>query len=126
MKEFNLETDNKIESGFNIPEQYFETLEAKIMAQIHTNPVKVISIFETRRFWISSIAAIFLIVISAVFYLNHHETTTINPEGYLTYQTNLTTEEIVEYLTDEDIATIASSLDLYDQETLNYANEYLQ
>ena len=126
MKEFDLENNQKIESGFKIPDQYFESLEFKIMDQITNNPVKVISLFETRKFWIGSVAAILLITITALLYFNNSEISNINTEEYLTYQTNLSTEDIVEHLTDDDILKIEASLNLYDTETVQYAKEYLQ
>ena len=126
MKEFDLENNQKIESGFNIPDQYFESLEFKIMDQLTKNPVKVISLFETRKFWIGSVAAILLIAITALFYFNNSETSNTNTEEYLTYQTNLSTEDIVEHLTDDDILKIEASLNLYDTETVQYAKKYLQ
>ena len=126
MKEFDLENNQKIESGFNIPDQYFESLEFKIMDQLTKNPVKVISLFETRKFWIGSVAAILLIAITAIFYFNNSETSNTNTEEYLTYQTNLSTEDIVEHLTDDDILKIEASLNLYDAETVQYAKKYLQ
>ena len=126
MKEFDLENNQKIESGFKIPDQYFESLEFKIMDQITNNPVKVISLFETRKFWIGSVAAILLITITALLYFNNSEISNINTEEYLTYQTNLSTEDIVEHLTDDDILKIEASLNLYDADTVQYAKEYLQ
>ena len=126
MKEIDLENNQKIESGFNIPDQYFESLEFKIMDQLTKNPVKVISLFETRKFWIGSVAAILLIAITALFYFNNSETSNTNTEEYLTYQTNLSTEDIVEHLTDDDILKIEASLNLYDTETVQYAKKYLQ
>ena len=126
MKEFDLENNQKIESGFKIPDQYFESLEFKIMDQITNNPVKAISLFETRKFWIGSVAAILLIAITALFYFNNSEISNTNTEEYLTYQTNLSTEDIVEHLTDDDILKIEASLNLYDEETVQYAKKYLQ
>ena len=126
MKEFDLENNQKIENGFNIPDQYFESLEFKIMDQLTKNPVKVISLFETRKFWIGSVAAILLIAITALFYFNNSETSKTNTEEYLTYQTNLSAEDIVEHLTDDDILKIEASLNLYDTETVQYAKKYLQ
>ena len=126
MKEFDLENNRKTESGFKIPDQYFESLEFKIMDQLTKNPVKVISLFETRKFWIGSVAAILLIAITALFYFNNSEISNTNTEEYLTYQTNLSTEDIVEHLTDDDILKIEASLNLYDAETVQYAKKYLQ
>ena len=35
------------------------------------------------------------------------------------------TEDIIDNLSDDDITAIEESLDLYDQDTKNYAKEYL-
>jgi hypothetical protein len=45
MKQFDLDNDPKIDSGFRIPENYFEQFEAKIMSQLPEREVKVISLF---------------------------------------------------------------------------------
>ena len=125
MKPFNLENNQKITTGFTIPENYFETFETKILSQINDNPVKIISIYQKKSFWIG-VAALIIISISSITYFSNYQNTSANNIDYLTYQTNLTTEDIVEQLTDDDIEKIEASLNLYDSETINYAKEYLQ
>ncbi len=72
MKQFDLDNDPKIDSGFRIPENYFEQFETKIMSQISEKEVKVISIFETRKFWFSAVAAVFVIGLFTTMYLNNN------------------------------------------------------
>ena len=125
MKQFDLDNDPKIDNGFTIPENYFEQFEAKMMNQISEKEVKVISIFETRKFWFSAVAAVFVIGLFTTMYLNHAKTENITTEDYLACATTISTEDIIENLSDDDISSIEESLDLYDQDTKNYAKEYL-
>jgi hypothetical protein len=125
MKQFDLDNDPKIDNGFRIPENYFEQFEAKIMSQLPEKEVKVISIFETRKFWFSAVAAVFVIGLFTTMYLNNIKTENISTEDYLACATTISTEDIIENLSDEDITAIEESLELYDQETKNYAKEYL-
>ncbi|WP_394759650.1 hypothetical protein [Flavobacterium sp.] len=125
MKQFDLNNDPKIDSGFRVPENYFEQFEAKIMSQLPEREVKVISLFKTRKFWFSSVAAVFVIGLFITMYLNNTKTEDISTEDYLAYETSITTEDIIEHLSDDDITMIEKSLELYDQETENYAKDYL-
>ena len=125
MKQFDLDNDQKIDSGFRIPENYFEQFEAKMMSQLPKKEVKVISIFETRKFWFSAVAVVFVISLFTTIYLSNNTNENISAEDYLACQTTISTEDIIDNLSDDDITAIEESLDLYDQETKNYAKEYL-
>jgi hypothetical protein len=126
MKQFDLENDDKINSGFKIPDDYFNQFESKIMTQISEKEVKVVSIFERRKFWLSAVAAVFAVGILTTVYLNFNQNDSIIAEDYFAYDNSITTEEIAEHLTDDDINKIEESLNLYDNETTDYAKEYLQ
>jgi hypothetical protein len=125
MKQFDLYNDPKIDNGFRVPENYFEQFEAKMMNQLSQKEVKVISIFETRKFWFSAVAAVFVIGLFTTIYLNNAKTENISTEDYLACETTISTEDIIDNLSDDDITAIEESLDLYDQDTKNYAKEYL-
>ena len=125
MKQFDLDSNPKINSGFKIPENFFEQFEAKIMNQISEKEVKVISIFETRKIWLSAVAAVFVIGLFTTMYLSNNTNENISAEDYLACETTISTEDIIENLSDDDITAMEESLDLYDQETKNYAQEYL-
>jgi hypothetical protein len=131
MKQFDIDNDPKISSGFNIPEDYFEKFENKVMdkislmKQLPEEEAKVIPIFKTRKFWFYAVAAVLVLSISITLYFSNTKTDYLTTEDYLAYDTNCTTEDIAEQLTDDDIVAIEKSLNLYDQETTNYANDYL-
>ena len=127
MKEFDLENSEKIKSGFKIPEGYFEDFESKIMQQLPQKKIAVVPLFAKKKFWFSAIAALFLIAISVGMYLDFSKTEKLTTDDYLlTFESSMTTDEIAEHLTEEDITKIEQSLHLFDSETARYAKEYLQ
>lgn len=101
---------NKITSGFRVPENYFNDLEARINTQIHDN--RVIAIRSNKTKWCVGIAAslALLFAVPMVFNatsnnLSHIETNSL--ETYLT--TELSTYELVEnetYLNLYDMVSI--------------------
>lgn len=126
MKKFDLHNDPKIETGFKIPENYFENLEDRIMNQLPEPEVKVISLWQRKSVWISGIAAILVVSFGAWFYFNQQSTElSVSSQEYLAYSNDLSTEDIAYHLTDEDISTIEKELGLYDTESETYVNEYL-
>lgn len=126
MKKFDLHNDPKIETGFKIPENYFENLEDRIMNQLPEPEVKVISLWQRKSVWISGIAAVLVIALGTWFYYNQQANAlTVSSQEYLAYSSDLSTEDIAYHLTDEDITTIEKDLDLYNSESETYVNEYL-
>lgn len=120
MKEFNLDKEPKIATGFKTPEDYFESFEARILAQLPKKEVKVIS-FPTRKlYFISSIAAVILAFIAIPLYFNT-SSESFSLESYLSY--HLTTEDIIEKLTIEDIAAFENTLALSDDGMEEYLSE---
>jgi hypothetical protein len=113
MKEFDL-NKNKINSGFKVPENYFDNFESKILAKINLKEEpKVVSLFYRKQVWISSIAAIFVLAIAIPAYFNSIETKPIENvtmENYLAYQPNVITFDIIDNLDDNDILELESSL----------------
>jgi len=126
MKKFDLHNDPKIETGFKIPEHYFENLEDRIMNQLPEPEVKVISLWQRKSVWISGIAAVLVVSLGTWFYFNQQANElTVSSQEYLAYSSDLSTEDIAYHLTDEDITTIEKDLGLYSTETETYVNEYL-
>jgi hypothetical protein len=117
MKLSELKNIDKQETGFRIPEGYFEAFETKIMQQITTEngtpKNTVIALFHRKRIWMSSIAAVFVVTIAIPLYFNSTAKTSMESyaiEHYLMQQQNVTTTEIVPHLTDDDITALATRL----------------
>lgn len=125
MKKLDLHNDPKIETGFKIPEHYFENLEDRIMNLLPEQEVKVISLWQRKSVWISGIAAVLVVSLGTWFYFNQQANElTVSSQEYLAYSSDLSTEDIAYHLTDEDITTIEKDLGLYDSESETYVNEY--
>ncbi|MGX7668477.1 hypothetical protein [Flavobacterium pedocola] len=125
MKKFDLHNDPKIETGFKIPENYFENFEDRLMQQLPEKEVRVVSLWQKRTTWISAVAAVFVVSFGIWMYNTYQSTEmSISTEQYLAYQSDITTEDIAMQLTDEDISSIEKDLGLYGTESETYINEY--
>lgn len=128
MKKFDLHNDPKIESGFTIPDNYFDTFEERLMQHLpfEENNTKVIQLWQRKSFWISSVAAVFVLSFGIwTYFAQTNANTMLSSSEYLAYENDLTTEDIAEHLTDEDIASLENEMQLYDTKTETYINEYL-
>lgn len=115
MKDFNLDNEPKIKSGFKIPENYFEQFEAKMMEQLPKKEVKIVSLFHRKQVWISSIAAILLVMIAIPIYFISAKTTTLETATLETYLVSeYSTYDIIDKLTTDDIMALENDLSLND------------
>lgn len=119
MKTFKLENEPKIQTGFKIPENYFDDLSIKIMEQLPASEPKVISIFKKRKSLIFMAAAI-LILALMIPILNNLSTTkkeldSTTLENYITYQSNVNQYDLISVLETEDITNMNTSIVLEDQ-----------
>ena len=132
MKNFDLDNNYKITSGFITPENYFEQFEAKIMHQIsaHKSAVKeakVVSLFHRKQVWMTSIAALFLLSIALPVYFNSVNESSLHAdtiEHYLAQQ-SVGTTELTKHLTNDDILELETSLGVStseSEEIENYLN----
>ena len=114
MKPFDIEHNEKVTTGFKIPENYFEQFEAKMMAQIPVEKeVKVISFFHNKQLWMRSIAALILVAIAIPVYFNMTTETKLDAttiENYLAKQHTITNSDMIKHLTDQDIKELETSL----------------
>ena len=116
MKQFDLENNKEIKSGFKVPENYFEQFEAKMMKQISKEKkTKVVSLFYRKQVWISAIAAVLLLAIAIPVYFNMAKENNLDAgtiEVYLSQQQGIGITELSKHLTDEDIAELENNLSL--------------
>lgn len=116
MKQFDLENNKEIKSGFKVPENYFEQFEAKMMEQISKeNETKVVSLFYRKQVWISAIAAVLLLAIAIPVYFNMAKENNLDAgtiEIYLSQQQGIGITELSKHLTDEDIAELENNLSI--------------
>lgn len=108
MKKFRLDEHPKIETGFKVPEHYFEELPAKVMRRLE-NEAPVISL-QPRRSWIWSAAAI-LILALALPLLNKlrpfdSKVDSVAIENYLVTQSGISSYEMAELLSSEELSQL--------------------
>lgn len=113
MNDFKLNTNEKITSGFKIPDNYFDSFSEKVMQQLPKEEPKVISFFARNKKILFSAAAVLVIAlsISLVFKIQNkeQEVSSDDVENYLVYHTTLSDDDIVNLLEQEDIENITVS-----------------
>jgi hypothetical protein len=113
MNDFKLNTNEKITSGFKIPDNYFDSFSEKVMQQLPKEEPKVISFYARNKKILFSAAAVLVIAlsISLVFKIQskEQEVSSDDVENYLVYHTTLSDDDIVNLLEQEDIENIKVS-----------------
>lgn len=125
MNDFKLDNNTKIKTGFSASNEYFETLEMKILAQtIESKDSEVIVMKSSKFRWISGFAATLLLFISLTFIFNNKATTEeidVNTlENYLSYQPDIMQLQLIQLLDDDDIQNLEIDLNLEQDELENY------
>lgn len=113
MEQFNLENSPKIEPGFKIPENYFETFENKLMQKLEgkTNKpkIKVLQLFSIKKIVISGIAAV-LTVSMGIYFYNQNSENDLNLNTEEIALENYSTEEIALLLTDNEVLELEKNI----------------
>lgn len=129
MKNFDLDNNYKITSGFITPENYFEQFEAKIMHQISAQEsavkeAKVVSLFHRKQVWMTSIAALFLLSIALPVYFDSVNESSLHPDTIELYlaQQSVGTTELTKHLTNDDILELETSLGVSSSESEEIEN----
>jgi hypothetical protein len=128
MKEFKLEDNPKITTGFVTPDNYFEDFSAKFMQNLplnETSEVKVIPLYKRRSTIISLIAAVFVIALMLPIFNQSPAVTTsaeidqASLENYLSYQTNMSQYDLINSLETEDLENLnETTTTALEQETI--------
>lgn len=109
MSDFNLD-NKKITTGFTTPDSYFADFSKKMLQQLPAEELKVISFWARNRNWIYTSAAVLVVSLSipTMNWMNNDpdEIQSAEIENYLTYHSNISDEEIAEYLDESDIDNI--------------------
>lgn len=130
MKDFNLNNE-KINTGFKVPEGYFEQFESKMLSQLVVeNEPKVISLWQRKRVWMTSVAAVLLVSIALPVYFSMNTTSSKvedeTIESYLAMQSSINNYEIAAQLTNEDFIALEENLALNNDAVELYLEENYQ
>lgn len=118
MKDFKVDSKQKIDSGFKIPEDYFENFSKKVLLKINEPKPKLLSIFYKRKTWISAVAAVLIISLSVTLYTKIAVKTSeenLTLENYITNQSEINQYDFVALLDTKDIEKIKIDLKLDDE-----------
>jgi hypothetical protein len=107
MKNFNLGNEPKITSGFTTPDGYFDTFSEKVLAKLPKQEPNVISIFSSKKVWYFAAAAVLILMLSIPLFTKYsnqqEEIDSETLENYIAYQSNISEEEIVNLLEQDDL-----------------------
>ena len=113
MKEFKINSEKNIGSGFKVPESYFTDFSEKVKLKINDTEPKVISIFQKRKNWFSFAAAILIVSLFVSIYTEiaikpTNEKLTL--ENYITNHTEISQYDLAALLDSKDIEKIKIDL----------------
>ena len=118
MKDFKLDREPKIGTGFTTPEGYFDGFQTRMMQNLPVQEPKVIPFFARRRTWVMSAAAILVLALMIPVYNSLHTTSeeidAVSMENYLAYQSNISQYDLINLLDSEDIQSLDIDLALED------------
>ena len=118
MKTFKLDTEPKINTGFIVPENYFEDFSAKMMQQLPKKETKIISIFEKKKNWMYAAAAILILALSLPIYTNYYnhssEIDEATLENYISYHSTVSDTDLLNLLDEQDIQKMSVDMDIED------------
>jgi hypothetical protein len=119
MKPFKLKNEPKIESGFKIPDHYFENFTSQIVEKMPENKIKVISNFRKRSYVYFVVAAILIVAILIPGVTNRSKNSSeidaVALENYITYQSNVNQYDLINNLEKEDIKNIKVNIAIEDK-----------
>lgn len=131
MKPFKLDNENKINQGFKAPEGYFDTLTEKVMQQIPAKETKIIPLYKRTFIWTSAAAALFVIALGLSLLWNNGKSdiqsydsvNNTSIENYLAYQEDITPEDIIQGLSQQDIKELEASIAISNEAIESYLSD---
>lgn len=118
MKTIKLDNEPKLQTGFTVPENYFEDFSVKMMQQLPQKEPKIIAFYARKKTWMYAAAAILVLALSIPIYNNYlsnsSEIDSATLENYITYQSTVSDTDLVNLLDEQDIHKMSVDLDIED------------
>ncbi|WP_310558327.1 hypothetical protein [Flavobacterium sp.] len=118
MKTFTLDNEPNINTGFTVPENYFEDFSKKMMQQLPEKEAKLIPIYVRKKTWLYAAAAILILALSIPIYTNYYNNSSeiddVTLENYITYQSTVSDADLVNLLDEQDIQKMSVDLGIED------------
>jgi hypothetical protein len=129
MKEFKINDENKITSGFTTPEGYFDNFTIDLnnnVSHLKTDR-KVISIYTKR--WLTSVAAVLIVALSVSVYTKlviEKTENSIEMENYISNHSEISQYDLITLLDKKDIENLSVEMNASNpktEEEFDNANE---
>jgi len=114
MKDFKLNSEVRIKSGFIAPDAYLESFADRLMLQLPVREVKVVPLYRRRPVWVTSAAAALVLSLSLIF-TEREPATAPAPdnaaiENYLVYQADISSYDLLQNLDQKEISELEESV----------------
>lgn len=120
MSKFKLDNEQKIESGYKIPANYFTEFTPKVLLLLEKEKkVKVVPIIRYRKKIVVAIAAIFILALSIPFFNifeeQEMEIDSVTLDSYISNNVRFSDEELAEFLSEKDLQKLKIELPIEDK-----------
>lgn len=118
MKDFKIDNESKIASGFTIPDGYFDSFSDKVLSRLPQQETKVISIQKSQKLWYYAAAAVIVLMLSVPLYNRYaapsEDLDSVTLENYITSQSGISQDEIASLLDQDDLDKMKLDLNVDD------------
>jgi hypothetical protein len=129
MKEFKINNENKITSGFTTPEGYFDNFTIDLNnTESHLNTDKKVISINTKR-WLTSVAAVLIVALSVSVYTKlviEKTENSIEMENYISNHSEISQYDLITLLDKKDIENLSVEMNASNpktEEEFDNANE---
>lgn len=129
MKEFKINDENKITSGFTTPEGYFDNFTIDLNnTESHLNTDKKVISINTKR-WLTSVAAVLIVALSVSVYTKlviEKPEDSIEMENYISNHSEISQYDLITLLDKKDIENLSVEMNTSNpktEEEFDNANE---
>ena len=129
MKEFKINEENKITSGFTTPEGYFDNFTIDLNnTESHLNTDKKVISINTKR-WLTSVAALLIVALSVSVYTKlviEKTENSIEMENYISNHSEISQYDLITLLDKKDIENLSVEMNTSNpktEEEFDNANE---
>lgn len=113
MKNFDIDKSPKINSGFKVPDHYFDQFSEKLIHQIDQDQKPVISLFRKHYRELIAVAAVLIIGLLIPFSrMDSKEINQADIESYFAYSTNMSQFDLVKNLDEDEISNMDLNYEL--------------
>lgn len=120
MKEFKINDENKITSGFTTPEGYFDNFTIDLNnTESHLNTDKKVISINTKR-WLTSVAAVLIVALSVSVYTKlviERTEDSIEMENYISNHSEISQYELITLLDKTDIENLSVEMNASNPKT---------